>query len=335
MFGFAKKKKWFQKLMITIPLGVFLLILIARIYLPYVVLENENQKGANSENYEVHSEKMELSVLRGIRRYQNIKVFTKPDHQELLSAKEVEFSLSWGELIGGRVVLDITMVGVHFNLTQEVLKYVGKHPGDKRYKFNDVEVVDGTIILKDFENYKITEIHGRLTNLTALTENPISQFDFKGRLTPSSELKLKGSYAPLDKPLAWNIDAEVEKFDLTKINLVLGKRVPLEFKKGTLDLYVEAHSRKGKVEGYAKPFFNQAEITGENKKYDGPDSALITFLGKVGNIFLENEKTGSIATRVPFTFDKELKIDSGVALKKALENSDKKLPRGIEGAYEL
>lgn len=81
------------------------------------------------------------------------------------------------------------------------------------------------------------------------------------------------------------VDGEMRGFDLTTGNHFLKSKVPLTFTKGKLDLYAEAQSTNGTIEGYIKPFLKNIDVVKTKEDFKGPKNwfyEIVTAVGKLG-----------------------------------------------------
>ncbi len=347
--------KWYKKKKITIPLGLFVLLLGIRLVMQPIIHNELNKFLATfSPTLHFHIADLDIHLIRGAYSFDGITGKVKGQKNEFIKVENVDVSMAWREIFKGKLVTDIEVNGADFSYTGELKNAIAKMPKkadeatsarDKLFpvKIERVDLKDGSVTLDDYpsleENKKlqITKIEGRLTNLTPGKKFPLSFFNLNATVLGNSVVKTTGHLNTLAKPMQWDIDGELQGFDLTTANQFLKRKVPLTFTKGKLDLYAEAKSTEGKVEGYIKPFMKNIDVIKSEEDFKGPKHWFVEIVTAVGNLVLRATDTKSVATRIPFSMDKAgMHIDSGEALSKAIEHGfQQQLSPGVEDKYEL
>lgn len=360
MSFFHKKIPWYKKKKITIPLGIFLLLLVARVAMvPIIHKQLNNYLATFSPSLYFHMDDLDLAIIRGAYRFEGITGKVKGQKNDFVSIKSVDVSLAWRDILKGQIVTDINVSGLDFSYTKELLEALAKAPEkDEKVrkerakdakktlfplKVERVDLTDSSITLDDYpsleegKKFQITKLEGRINNLIPEEELPLSSFNLSATILGNSVMKTSGHLNTLKKPLQWDIDGELHNFDLTTANAFMKRKIPLTFTKGKLDLYAEAESQEGKIEGYVKPFFKDLDVMKITENWKGPKHWFIEAVTAFGNLVLRNSDNHSVATKIPFKVDKEgLKTDTGEAVSKVIENGfKKKLRPGIENQYEL
>jgi Domain of Unknown Function (DUF748) len=345
-------KKKLREKKVWIPLAVLGALIGIRIILPYILLPRVNAYLKEfSPTYEFHVADLDLSVIRGAYRFEGIEGKLKRDGRKFTRANSVEVSMAWRELIKGRLLFDIDIDSIDFTylkeLTQVAKKEDRKDAKDAKEKLfpariERVDLRDSSITLEEFEGLedgkrlKASSIQGRISNLTPEEKFPTSFYNLRATLLGESVFKVAGHLNMIRKPLAWDVDSEVQDFNIALLNDYLKRNLPLTFTKGKLDLYVEAKSEDGKVEGYIKPFIKDLDVVANNEHFKGAKHWLIEMGTALGNLILRTSDTKTVATKVPFSFDKTFHADTGEALSKAIQNGfEQKLSPGIEDKYDI
>jgi hypothetical protein len=353
MYILKKDKPFYTKKKFTIPLGIFLFLFAIRAVLPSIALSGLNKFLAGfSPVFHFQVADFDMSLIRGAYRLEGITGKLKESNKEFLNLKEVDVSMAWRELFRGKVVTDILVSGLDFKYLKDIpeaaKKMKKKDTEEAKEKVFPVEVErldikDSRITFEDYpslkpggEKMQVSDINGRFTNLTPQKSFPLSFFNVKAKLFGSSELKTAGHLNLLAQPPEWDFDSEVHGFDLTAMNSFLKKKLPLTFTRGKLDLYAEAKSEEGKIVGYIKPFMKNLDVVKTDEDFKGPKHWAIEVVTALGNLILRAPDVKSVATRIPFSFDKTLNVDTGEALTKAIEHGfQQQLSPGVEDKYEI
>lgn len=347
--------KWYKKKKITIPLGIFVLLLGIRMVMQPMIHKELNKFLATfSPTLYFHIADLDVHIIRGAYSFDGVTGKVKGQKNNFIEIEKVDVSMAWREIFKGKLVTDIEVNGADFAYTGELKNVIAKMPKkadeatsarDKLFpvKIERVDVRNGAVTFDDYqgleENQKlqVTNIEGRLTNLTPQKKFPLSFFNLKATVLGNSVVKTAGHLNILAKPMQWDVDGEMQGFDLTAANHFLKRKVPLTFTKGKLDLYAEAQSTNGKVKGYVKPFMKNIDVMKSSENFKGPKHWFVEVITAVGNLVLRATDTKVLATKIPFTMDKAgVHVDSGEALSKAIEHGfQQQLSPGVEDKYEL
>ncbi len=338
-------------------IAIVAMIFIGRAILPEYLLKKTNQYLSEfSPTYKLHLQDFDVSFIRGAYRFEGITGELKDkSKKQFLHVNEVDVSIAWREIFRGKIVTDVVVDTLDFVVIKDIKKLVTKKENAKDAKETLFPVNIEKVVVKNtditFDEYKsidgkgkmkINDINGELKNLSPTDKMPLSRFDLTAKVLGTSSLKLDGNLRTLDKPLGWNVDAVAKGLDLPKFNPILKDKLPLTFTKGTLDLYAEAKSRKGKVKGYVKPFLNNLDIVkNEGEDFKGVKHFGIEMLTAIGNLILRDDSKGrSVASSVDFTYDGKLNVAVAEGVKKAIkhgmaddddpEEQKDKVKRGVE-----
>lgn len=347
--------KWYKKKKITIPLGIFVFLLAVRMVMQPIIHKELNKFLANfSPVLFFHIGDLDVQIIRGAYAFDGVTGRVKGQKVDFLKIDKVDVSMAWRELFKGKVVTDIEVHEADFSYTQELKDAIAKMPKkkdeattvrDKLFpvKIERVDLKDSKVTLDDYpslaedKKLELSKIEGRLTNLTPAEKFPLSFFNLKATILGNSVVKATGHLNTLKKPMQWDVDGELQGFDLTGANKILKRKLPLTFTRGKLDLYAEAQSKDGNIEGYVKPFMKNIDVMRVQEDFKGPKHWFIEIVTAVGNLVLRATDTKTVATRIPFTVDKSgVNVDSGEALDKAIEHGfQQQLSPGVEDKYEL
>lgn len=339
-----KKKKFY------IPAIIIAVLIVFRMILPSILLSQANKYLASfSPTYYLHMEDLDISIIRGAYRFEEVVGKLKGDEKTFLSIKSVDVSIAWREIFRGRIVTDVVTDNLDFLFLKDMSKL--SNPKDEAVDVKEtlfpvsVESVDLRRAQIVFEEYpsldessrlKIENINGQITNLKPTEAQQISAFNLSGSLQGSAVMSFIGELNMFVKPMLWDVDAEMKNFNLAKLNPVLIRKLPLTFTKGNLDLYAEAQNDKKMIKGYIKPFIRDIDVVANKEHFKGIKHFGIEILTALGNLILRDSDSKTVATYVDFTYDKTFNINTSQGISKAIENGwSKKLPPGIENKYQM
>lgn len=345
MSFFKKRKPFYRQYKWSIPLGVVLFILVVRMLLPTAIKIGLNSylKDSFSPSLSAHVSDVDLAILRGVYSVQGITASIKGSDGDFLEIADVDVSLPWRGVFKGELVADVVIDKLDVTYSNQLIPAIQKHLADSKkskdkeslLKVGRLDVMNSVVRTNLFSNLTreqgivLTGLNARVTNLNPTEQAPLSPFDIQALLLGSGKIKTEGEANLRKDPLQWTIDSEMKNFDLTALNKFLKKNVPLTFTKGRLDLYAEAVTEQDKIKGYIKPFVKNLDVLKSKEKFVGTKHWLFEIVSALGNVVMKADET--MATRVPFIFDKEFKPETGEAISKAFDNGFKQqLNRGIE-----
>ncbi len=353
MFLFRKKLPFYKQKKYLIPFSVIALLVAIRVALPTAIkigLNNYLEEDF-SPSMRAHVDDVDLAILRGVYSVEGITAEYKKNNKNFLSIKNADASLAWRDLLKGKIVADVVVNKADFVYSSELSPAIDEHMAQLKKKDDDEPLPEnirlGRFDLKDSvirtdlfrtltkdEGIVLTNIELRATNLIPSNEVPRTPFSLQALLLGSGKIKTEGEADLTGKTPMWTVDTEMKAFDLTSLNRFLKKTVPLTFTKGKLDLYAEAASSGGPIKGYIKPFVRNLDVIRTKEKFVNSKHWLIEIVTALGNVVMKADQT--MATRVPFTFDKTFKVEGNKAIAKAFEHGFKQeLNRGIENSIGI
>lgn len=343
-------KELFKKKKFYIPTIIIAALIIFRILLPQILLHQANKYlGTFSPVYALHMEDLDISILRGAYQFEGISGKLKKDDKTFLSIASVDVSIAWREIFKGRIVTDIVTDRVDFLFLKDMsqLNSPKKEAKDVKatlfpVKVESVELRHARVVFEEYPSLsessrlKIENINGVITNLTPTQNAPFSDFNLTASLQGSSEFVFIGGLNLTKQPMLWDVDVELKDFDISTLNKVLKRKLPLTFTKGRLDLYAEAKNDKGVTKGYIKPFIKDVDVVANKEHFIGIKHFGIEVLTAIGNLFLRESDTKSVATYLDFQYDGSFHASTKQGILNAIEHGFKeKIIPGIEDKYHL
>lgn len=335
----------------------FLLILLTiRIAAPIIILQKLNQfLGEFSPNYAVHIKDLDFGILRGAYRFEGVTGFLKNKNEIFFKGDIIDISLAWRELAHGQVLADAVGDDIQFIWTPEFKEAITAAPEKaikdaqtvkkKLFPFRITRIdVRNSIFqyadlpgLPEVQRWKVTDLNGRLSNVLPTETNPLSLFTAKGTLLGSSTMNVVGHLDQMTEPQRWDVDVELKEFNLVKANDLLKRKLPLTFTTGYLDIYAEAKSENGKIEGSVKPFFKKVDVVERGEHFLGLKHFGIEIGVAAVNLILKNARDQMVATKVLFSYERgQFQLNSQKALSDAIAHGfQEKIHPGIENEYKL
>ncbi|MGE3760217.1 MAG: DUF748 domain-containing protein, partial [Pseudobdellovibrionaceae bacterium] len=352
-------KKKTKKILVGVGLLVVAALIAVRMILPQVVLKNINAYlDTHSKVYWAHMDDLDFAIWRMAYNFKGIQAKLRANEKPFVSIKEVDVSLAWRELFRGRILADVVVQEARLFTAPDLftaMKQMGEEGAERNV--NEPSLKDKLIPFRvdrvivrgssfefapnsespEAERFHFSNIDARVSNITP-RENEKILGTFKGDLQKSSKLKGVVELRKSKETMDWDFDAEARQFDLREANPLLSKMLPLTFTSGELDLFAEAKSEGGRINGYVKPFFKKVDVVASQENFKGPKHFLIELGAAAGNLVLRRAKQKTVATKIDFSKDpgSEFKIDSNGTLANAIEHGfDQEFAEGIEDEVKL
>jgi hypothetical protein len=310
-----KRKRW------IIAGSIVAVLIIFRLFLPYIVLNYVNTKLSTLKEYYGHVEDVDLALIRGAYVINNINLVKKGNEQGLkdtvpfFRAPKIDLSVEWNAVFKGKLVGEIIV-------EKPVVNFVkGKHKGEdakadtadfKRVvddlmplTVNKFEIKDGQIHYIDQTrkpriDIAMKEVHVMATNLTNVNkENKLlpAHADATGTAYEGN-FKLKVDFNALEEQPTFDMSTELTDVNLVQLNDFLQAYGNFDVKKGSFGLYAEFAAKNGEFGGYVKPMIRDMDVVQFNKEEGNVGQVLWEALIGSAAKLLENRKTDRIATKV-------------------------------------
>ena len=313
------KRKW-------IILGsLVLLIVVARLMLPYFVTRYVNKVLADIDGYEGSISDVDIHLIRGAYSIHDLELFKVNGHEKVpfIDIPVMDLSVEWAALLKGSVVGELIF-------DQPKLNFIGgdgdetKKPGNDTQtgegvdwtkpikelmplQINRLEINNGAIFFYDFTTNPKVDINLKQLQLLATNlNNAEKQEDRLPSRVVASATSIGGGKLSIDMDI--NVLREIPDFDLNLkfegINMPALNDFFLAYSKtdierGTFNLYSEVVLKDSKISGYVKPLAQDIKVVDWEKDKQNPLN--LVWQGIVGVVveFFENQKEDQFATKVP------------------------------------
>ena len=310
------KKKW------AVLIGILVLLIIARLCLPYFVTKSVNKALSNLEGYQGSIEDVDISLWRGA--YAIDKLIIEKTEGDIpvpfVEINRIDLSVEWKALLEGAIVGEISLLYPKLNFVAGPTEAESQTGGDTDWtkpikelmplQINRFEIIRGEISYLDFHAEPKVDISIDSLNAVALNLNNASSNNEK---LPSN-LKLTGTSVGGGKLVVeadMNLLKELPDFDanleFTGVNMpalndfikAYGK---FDVERGTFNLYSEVILNDGSFDGYVKPIMVDMKIL--DLKKDIKDKKNVFQLvwegiAELGSEIFENHPEDQVASRVP------------------------------------
>jgi len=309
-----------RKIVIAL-LAIVMLLVAARIALPYLVEDFANKKLAALDSYDGHVGDIDIHLWRGAYSIDDIEIVKTGASRPVpfFRSDRVDLSVEWRSLFRGSIVSEASFLGPELNLVQgrnAAESQLGKEENWNArleelfpFRFNTIEVTDGTVRflapgISTRDAITARRVNGSVSNLTNVLDTGKETFaDFRitADVLDGAPAKVGGSVNAFARQPTFDVNLEVKKVQLPQVNPWLREFIKADAEAGKFELYMELAAADGKFKGYAKPILQDVDLyrSGEEEQ-----SALKRvwegFLDFAANV-LENKEADQVAARIPFT----------------------------------
>ncbi len=311
---------------IWVILGSLLLVLIiARLLLPYFVTRYVNKVLADIPGYTGSISDVDIWLIRGAYVIDDLKIFKVNGHDKVpfIDIEAIDLSVEWSTLFRGALVGEVIFENPKLN-------FIGgdgdekKEPGNETQTGKDVdwtepikklmplqinrlEMKNGSVFFYDFTTTPKVSIH--LDSLYLLATN-LNNADRQKERLPSDVTMTATSIGggKLNLVMGINVLKEIpdldmnfkfEGIDMPSLNEFFVAYSKVDIEKGTFNLYSELAVNNSELTGYVKPIATNIKVVNWEKDKKNPLNLIWQSIVGVVAEFFENQKEDQFATKVP------------------------------------
>lgn len=310
-----------MKKSVKILLGIVVLLIIARLLLPYFVLRYVNKTLANLDGYTGHVSDVDIALYRGAYQIDsiNIRKVNGKIEEPFIMIPKMDLSVQWNSLFKGKLVAEVECYRPEINFAFSKDESASQTGAENDWtqvikdllpiNINRFRVVDGTINLTNVVSQPSTDLSMKNFQLEIANIRNVVQNDnkFPSPVRATGDLPGYGGTMTFDADMQllkkmpdFNYNLKINDLQLTKLNALAMRYGNIDFEKGTLDLVSEMKMEDGKLQGYLKPLTHNMQIFEWN---EGDNRTITKFVRELiaegGNKILENKVKDQVATRIP------------------------------------
>lgn len=328
-----KKRKPYKKKRYTLPIIIVVLIIAARLYLPYWLEDHVNEVLANIPGYYGQVEDIDVSLYRGAYEIKGLYLnkVNAETQVPFLNFPSNDISIEWKSLFKGKIVSEIIM----FN-PEVIYIFEDQNKENPEAEGGSANIDDWTKVLTDlvpidinhFEAHngkvafvelqqepnidlyinKIELVADNLRNVRGANRTLPSTVNATGITIGEGTMKLEGKINLIKEIPDMDLSLAIEGGDVTALNNFTRHYAGIDFESGTFGLYSEVAIADGYMKGYLKPLLKDTELIGKEDGFLG-----VLWEGFVGffKFLLKNQSTDTLATKVPLEGDLN-NVDAGI-----------------------
>ena len=308
-----------------ISLWVFafvILLILARIALPFVVESFVNHKLNEAKDYTGKIGDVDMKLWRGGYRIHKIQIDKKTGgvQSPLFSASEIDLSVQWRELFHGAVVGEVTLQQPQVNFVMGPTPQQTQNGQDERWdkmlqglfplKLNRVEIVNGEIHFQNPSATPPVDIYLRaisatatnLTNSRDLKQKLPSGLTARSSTLGGGQLSLQLQMNLLKPAPTYEMNCSLTNVNLVALNDFLRAYGKFDVERGTFALFTSVAAENGTYEGYFKVFFDNLDVFAweKERKKNILEVFWQAIVGGVATVF-KNHPKDQLATKVPIS----------------------------------
>ena len=306
-------------------LAIVILLLAARIALPYVVKSYLNDRMAKMGDYRGHIADIDIHLWRGAYSIDALRIdkLTGKLPVPLFEAKRTDIALSWRALTHGmlRGTVDFSEPVVNFiDGNSDSEKQTGKGVDWRAElkllaptRLEELRVHDGTVTFQNFVSQprvdlKMTAVNGTVSNLTNLDQREgqrVAELQVTAKILGDAPLQAKASFDPLKQGGDFSYELRVTGIELVRANDLARAYTGLDFAGGAGDFVMQLEAKDGRLDGYAKPLFHDLKLFSWKQDVEqdrkGPLKLAYEVLAQGVVSAFKNQAKDQFATRVPIS----------------------------------
>lgn len=304
-----------------ILIALVVLLVIARLLLPYFVLRYVNKTLANMGGYTGHVEDIDIHLIRGAYQIKDLRIrkvngnIKKP----FLYIPKTDLSVEWRSLLRGKLVSEVETYEPEINFafsSDSTASQTGAEVDWTAYlkkllpiSINRFAVTDGTVNLTSLvsqprADLSLKRFQGEIRNIRNVVDqgkklpSPVVATGdvpgYGGTMNFSANMNLLKITPDFDYKLRF---ADLQ---MTKLNALARHYANLDFNRGTMSVYSEMAMLDGKLNGYLKPLTKGMQIFKLNEHDNRSVGRFFTELvAQTGVAILKNQRKDQVATRIP------------------------------------
>jgi uncharacterized protein involved in outer membrane biogenesis len=336
--------------------ALIVLLVAARIALPYVVKRYVNSTLQGLNGYAGSIADIDISLWRGAYQIRTLEIDKTGGKVPVpfVSAETVDLSVEWGALLHGRIVAKIDLYDPKVNFVNAAKRQNSQAKVDKSwtdtvkslvpFDINRVGVHNGQFHYRDFEAnprvdvfvQKFNATVRNLTNSEKFGNTLYATFDGSALAMGSGKIDFKGSLDPYAAKPTFAFEFSLNDLQLKQLNPFLRAYASVDAEGGTFSMDAAFKASRGTFNGYVKPFIKDLKVLTWKQDENVFKKLWEGTVQLIADVF-ENHSKERIATRIPFhgTVDDpspNLLATLGGILQNAFLKS---LQRGLEGSVDL
>jgi hypothetical protein len=313
-------RAWPRRVLIAIVV-VAIVLIGARVALPYVVKHQVNQRLASIPGYAGSVDDIGIGLIRGAYSLDGVAIFkiNGASREPFFSARHIDFSLAWRELLHRKVVSEIYADDPSIHLVAAATKEQSQKDLDRRWQqvikdlfpidITHFEVRNGFVEYHDLTKqpnieFFIRKMHVQATGLRNTPAEQGEEFPAKilveGDSLGRGHLRVFIEAEPLAAQPHFHLSAKLDNVNLPDLNESLRGIAKVDVSRGTFRMAAEMAGKDGGFQGYVKPFFEDLNFNNVEDKHKPVLTRVWENIVQGLAWLVKNKARDQVGTRIPF-----------------------------------
>ena len=322
--GSVQKIRFKTRLAIAMLLSFVLVLICARLALPYVLKSYVNQELNEIPGYYGHVDKIHVALWRGAYEIVGVQLLKKQGRAEepFFAAERVSISVDWSALLQRRLLTSVVLQSPQLRFVQRKTEASSQTSVDeswqkKVYKLipfdiNRFTIYNGYVGYEDktsepkinlyFQNVSLRAEN--ISNATRMNSPLPSNVDLQALLLASGLTTLNAKVNFLSEPIDADLKTSIRNLDIRKINNFANAYGRFDFKSGRFQMAMELAASKTQYKGYVKTLLQKVDVLEWKKERQaGRTVPHLVWEGLVGAIIdiFKNHGRDQFAARIPIS----------------------------------
>jgi hypothetical protein len=300
-------------------LTLLALLVIGRLVMPYAVKRYVNHKLQQLPGYGGSIGDVDIHLYRGAYTIHDIDIVKKTNNVPFpfVKAERADFSVEWNELRNRALVGEVEFTRAELNFAKGESREQDQTRIDKSwvevvqdlfpFKINRFEIKESQVRYIDLSASPKVDIAvsnmfivcSNITNSRNLTNELPTPFHVRGVTVGGGDLAVVGAANPFTETPRFDVDARLEKVDLTALNDFLSAYARVDVKRGSMDFYTEMAAADGRFKGYVKPLLHDVDIVDVTDDAKRPLKLFWETLVAGATKLFKNQPKDRLAARIP------------------------------------
>lgn len=313
-------RSWPRTVLVSIAV-VLLLLIAARIALPYAVERMVNKRLREIPGYAGHVADVDISLFRGAYTMHRLEIYRVSGEvrEPFVFARLIDFSVAWRELFRRKVVSDILVDQGEITFVAGATEEESQKDLDRRWQdvlkdlfpleITHFEMTNGMVRYQDTKAKPKVDLFVKNANVvaTGLRNRPDegagefpAAISIRGDSLGGGKLAIEVAADPLASQAHFHLSAKIDDVNLPDLNDSLRAYANVDVGKGTFRMAAEMAGKDGGFQGYVKPFFEGIEFNNIEDKNKGALSRIWESTVQGLAWLVKNKQRDQIGTRIPF-----------------------------------
>jgi hypothetical protein len=301
-------------------------LVVLRLALPAIIREYVNRKLDEIPEYDGQVGDVHIHLIRGAYSIDSVDIVKTQGRTEtpFFSARKVDFSMEWRELLERALVGEIHVYDGRLNFVKSERKEETQISIDKSwlqvvqdlfpFRINRFEIRGGEIWFHDVHAKPKVDVF--LTNIVIVCSNIYNtrklqnelpaDFRAQGITIGGGQVELQVKLDPLADEPKFDLELALRKMDLVALNDLLEAYGRFNVKRGRFEVFSEIAGENGSFDGYVKPFLEDLDVL--ELKEDTKNPLKLAWQAIVAGAvkLFKNHPQDQVATKIPVagTFEK-------------------------------